>query len=122
MGDELTEDDQRDMEGLGADDPARDPALLQFQLRVARAPDQVRFHAKTRSGGRTRAHAQSHVCARCHVCVCLRCSMVLLSRSCGTGLEGLQCGRGVSTRSTDPSSSSSSSREQQQQEEAVEQA
>lgn len=41
MGDELTEEDQRDMEGLRADDPARDPALLQFQLRVARAPDQV---------------------------------------------------------------------------------
>jgi hypothetical protein len=41
MGDELTEDDQRDMEGLRADDPARDPSLLQFQLRVARSPDQV---------------------------------------------------------------------------------
>lgn len=45
MGDELTEEDQRDMEGLRADDPARDPALLQFQLRVARAPDQVRSAA-----------------------------------------------------------------------------
>ena len=41
MGDDLTEEDQRDIEGLRADDKARDPALLQFQLRVARAPDQV---------------------------------------------------------------------------------
>lgn len=38
---EVGEDEQKDMEGLNADDPARDPALLQFQLRVARAPDQV---------------------------------------------------------------------------------
>jgi hypothetical protein len=64
MGDELTEDDQRDMEGLGADDPARDPALLQFQLRVARAPDQVRFHAKTRSGGRAHTRTRAEPCVR----------------------------------------------------------
>ena len=71
MGDELTEDDQRDMEGLGADDPARDPALLQFQLRVARAPDQVRFHAKTRAGGRAggRAHTRRAMCALGVMCV-----------------------------------------------------
>jgi len=34
---------------LNVDDPARDPSLLQFQLRVARAPDQVRrlIHSAT---------------------------------------------------------------------------